>query len=104
MSFHGYDSWKSTDYAADDGPDYREPCPVCSGDADADPCSEECDEIMKSVRRDRVIKGNYEAAKRVLHLAKLYAVEGGPRDPRIGPCVAQIRMYRDYVALLRRAS
>ncbi len=35
-----YDAWKLT--APEQDEDAPQPCPVCTGDDDCDPCSEEC--------------------------------------------------------------
>jgi hypothetical protein len=99
-----YDDWRCTP-PEDDGPYYEPtPCPVCTGDPDAEPCGEDCAETMEAVRRARVIRGNYEAARRALHLAKVFSMEGGPHDARIPPCLEQVGHFRAYIATLRRAS
>lgn len=39
-----YDDWKATAPVSDE--DRPAPCPVCTGDHDAEPCSEECAELV----------------------------------------------------------
>ena len=98
--FKTYDEWRAS-APEDDSEQERQPCPVCTGDRDADPCSEDCDAIMKRATRRAAIQGLYNAAFRALLMAKLYRREGHANDHRITDCVAKVRVYRASIRALR---
>ncbi len=95
-----YDSWKEN-APEDDDARVRDPCPVCTGDMTAEPCGEDCDEIMKRSTRPAAIRGLYSAAFRAIFIAKLYRREGHANDSRIDECVAKVRDYRASIRALR---
>jgi predicted nucleic acid-binding Zn ribbon protein len=78
-------------------------CPVCSGHADAKPCSEECAELVERCRRERQIDACRKAAKLVAKMAKAYRAEGFPNDVRVTVCIDRIRYYRGQIRKLRAA-
>lgn len=78
----------------------REPpteCPICTGDRDAAPCSEDCDRIIKVCEAERQVETCRMAARLVIKVAKSYQREGFPDDHRIAACIGRVRYYRDQV-------
>jgi hypothetical protein len=102
-----YDSWKTT-APEDDGVYYEPtPCPVCTGDRDAEPCGEDCHVIVRKALAGRRIKGLYETAQRAMKLAKTYRASSAveEKDRRIDECLQRvdecredIKVWRDFVA------
>lgn len=86
--------------AVDDGV-FPQPCPICTGHAEAVPCSDECDELVLRNKTLGMVKGAYEAAWKALFLARLYLAEGGNTDARYRACLDQAGAYRRFVRLLR---
>jgi hypothetical protein len=86
-----------------------EPCPVCTGDDDAHPCSEECEALIIKAKRTERIAGLFAQARRAARLAKTYRAEQGPGGSReilclevIDDCRIRIRMTRACAALDER--
>lgn len=84
------------------------PCPVCTGDRDAEPCSEECECIVAQAKRDRDIQGYRFAHRQAVKMALRYRDEnrldglfGG--DRRIRKCLRMAATYRALVNALRAA-
>lgn len=96
-----YDDWKCTAPEEDDP--FAVFCCVCTGHADAPPCSEECDDILQRARREREIDSCKVAIRLVLRIAKAYRNEGFERDERIGVCIGRVRYYRGRIRELRAA-
>jgi hypothetical protein len=80
------------------------PCPICTGDNEAEPCSEECAALVERVRRERLIESCRLAAKLVIKVAKSYQREGFPDDHRIAACIGRVQYYRGRIRELRRAA
>ncbi len=97
-----FDSWKCA--APDDSNDLPEPCPVCTGDEHADPCSEDCADLVRRVKAERIVRRLYKAARRSLSLARLYQAQIYPetRDIRIDCCLQRVDELRGDIATWRR--
>lgn len=80
------------------------PCPVCTGDADAEPCGEDCDAIIRACERKIRIKGLYIAAHSAMRWAKGYARRSRDAfdDNRVLAILDQVRGYRRQIATLRQ--
>lgn len=83
------------------------PCPLCTGDKEAEPCGEECASIIAKCVREQRIRGYYMAAKSALILARAYEAEWvrglSPIDidARVKACVNQVHAYRLSIRNLR---
>lgn len=81
------------------------PCCVCTGDDDAPPCGEDCDRIFRHVQAKRGIRGLYNACRKAMYMARLYAIELAPAevaiDKRIAGCIETVRVYRRSIRVLR---
>jgi hypothetical protein len=95
-----YDSWKTIE-PEDTTLANEPPCPVCTGDEDAQPCGEDCDRIVRRVRLERGIQGLYNAAFSALFMAKVYRREGGNSDRRMVKAVYAAQAYRASIKCLR---
>lgn len=97
-----YDAWKEA--APDDSNDLPAPCPVCTGDEHADPCSEDCAHLIRKVKTARIVRGLYKAARRSLSLARLYQAQVYPetKDVRIDCCLQRVDELREDIATWRR--
>lgn len=82
---------------------FATPCPVCTGTESAEPCTEECAELVERCRRERQIDANRAAAKLVIRMAKAYRREGFPNDNRVAVCIERVRYYRGQIRALRAA-
>lgn len=82
---------------------YETPCPVCTGDENAQPCSEDCDRLVTLCRNERRIKGLRQAIRISMTLARLYVSESGCIDQRARGCIEQVHAYRASIAALRAA-
>lgn len=91
------------DALLDAGREPPPPCPVCTGDEDAEPCGEECAELVAKVRRQRLIRGLYEDAHRALKLAHEYRIGDFGSDARIKAILRRVYFIRQDIAELRRA-
>jgi predicted nucleic acid-binding Zn ribbon protein len=90
------------DAMLDAGREPSTPCPVCTGDEDAEPCSEECDALVQSVRQANRIKRVYAAARRALIMAHVYREESKDNaDPRTVACIERVNAYRTSIRLMR---
>ncbi len=91
------------DSLLDDQESEPEPCPVCTGDDEAKPCSEDCAALMRMTAIERGIKGLYQRCRTALHLVRVYRDETWPdADARIAECMASVRTYRTSIACLRQ--
>jgi hypothetical protein len=99
MSDGAYDCWKTR--APEDDGAAPVPCPICTGDRDAEPCSEECDELILRAKTVRMVRHSYDAVREALRLARTYLVEGGNADHRYRACLDQIGAYRRFIRTLR---
>jgi predicted nucleic acid-binding Zn ribbon protein len=91
------------DALLDEGREPPVPCPVCTGDMTADPCGEECDELMAESARRRRIQGLYIACSRALEWARAYAKAGTTfGDARILAIADQVQQYRREIASIRK--
>lgn len=95
-----YDDWKSAAPESDDEV-CGTPCPVCTGDDEGPPCSEECEHIVFLAKQRSVIRGLYRSARTSLRLARRYRDEEGPRGRRERECVQRIRALRDVIRTTR---
>lgn len=77
-------------------------CPVCTGDEDAEPCSEECDTLVRRCRLEAAIRGLYQASRTAVALARVYRAEGP--DMRLVRCLEAVQAYRMSIRTLRAAS
>lgn len=92
-----YDDWK-TRAPEEDADPFAVPCPVCTGDASAKPCSEDCDHIVERCRRERQIQSCFQASRLVIKMAKAYRDEGfGVSDVRVRTCLDRVRYYRGQI-------
>lgn len=98
--FRTYDDWRSSAPEFDEEPPVR--CCVCSGDEDAPPCSEECDEIVGRVARRRQIARLYAGARRCVYYARIYQLTS-PDDSRVTKVLTQANEYRARIRALRAA-
>ncbi len=57
-----YDDWKLATPQGSEHDDHAAPCPVCTGDLDAEPCSEACEEDVTNAAVDRAIASAEEGA------------------------------------------
>lgn len=80
------------------------PCPVCTGDPEACPCTEGCEELMAVCRRERQIRGLYEDARRALRFARAYYASFGRSDYRVRGVVVRVGFIRAEIEFLRRAA
>lgn len=71
------------------------PCPVCTGDEDAEPCGEACAALVARAERFRRVRGLYAQARTALAYARLYRAEerhaGGDRER---DCLRQVQALR----------
>lgn len=103
MSYRDYDSWKQR-APEDDEEEFDVSCPVCSGTEWASPCSEACAELVEMVRRERLIRGLYAAAKHALRFARSYVSTSGMSDYRVRAVLRQVAAYRLHIQTLRAGS
>lgn len=80
------------------------PCPVCTGEEDAEPCGEDCARIVERCRRERLIRGLYEEARRALRLAREYRIGDATSDFRQRQILRRVYLLRCDIADLRRAA
>ncbi len=102
-----YDDWKQA-CPEDDGVAPVD-CVICTGHPYAPPCGEECGELFESVKRERkrrdTIRRLYAAARTAIGFAKMYRKEDGSVESwRARKCEYQVRLYREDIKDLRRAS
>ena len=97
-----YDAWKEAAPEEDGEP--PTPCCVCTGDADAPPCGEDCDALMRRCRRDRIIRGHYEDARRALRLAREYRIGDHSSDLRVRTILRRVYFIRQDIADVRRSA
>ncbi len=97
-----YDDWKCSPPEDDEEP--RTPCCVCTGDEHAEPCSEDCADLVRRVKAERIVRRLYKAARRSLSLARLYQAQIYPetRDIRIDCCLQRVDELREDIATWRR--
>lgn len=79
------------------------PCPVCTGEEDAEPCGEDCEAIFLRCKREKQIRGLYEAAWKALEFARVYNATLGPQDYRVKAVLRTVYLYRQDIAELRAA-
>ncbi len=79
------------------------PCPVCTGDRNADPCSEGCDLIARKVALLQLERGLYEQARKALRFARLYRglAKCVGFDHRAVACLVQVRRIRNAIRVAR---
>jgi predicted nucleic acid-binding Zn ribbon protein len=77
------------------------PCPVCTGDEDAEPCGEECAELIAKVERKNALAGLRVSLQRVMWWARTYYDAAGKADRRVLDCLARARFYRNQRSALR---
>lgn len=77
------------------------PCPVCTGDEDATPCTEDCANLMRLTAIERGIKGLYQRCRTALFLARIYRGEGWDGLGRMVECLTTVRTYRVSISILR---
>jgi len=80
------------------------PCPVCTGDEDAEPCGEECDALFQQARRVRAIRALYNRCFQAVGLARTYQHERAvfrDADERVTECMKTVRIYRTSIRCLR---
>ncbi len=95
-----YDAWKEAPPALDEAE--PQPCPVCTGDDEAQPCTEDCAVLMRMTAIERGIKGLYQRCRTALHLVRVYRDETWPdADTRIEECLQTVRTYRNSIRILR---
>lgn len=95
-----YDQWKTTAPEYDDDPIPE--CPVCTGRMDADPCSEECDRLIKACERRGEIRRIYTACRIAIDLARQYRFESqAQHDHRVDEVIDLVRHYRGTIRMLR---
>lgn len=98
-----YDTWKTT-CPEDEGP-APQACPVCTGDREASPCSEECDEILTKSKAAAQVRGAVKAAGDAIVLALEYVKEGDRDTVRLADALhaaqAWTKYARDLALILR---
>jgi hypothetical protein len=98
-----YDVWKSS--APDDSIDLQPlPCPVCSGDMDAEPCGEDCEAIIDKAQRRNHLAAIKVSIGRVMFWARTYYDTRGKDDRSFTDCMARVRFLRDQQAALRNGT
>lgn len=97
-----YDTWKAR--APEDGQEPPTPCPVCTGDESADPCSEDCAGLIDVCRRERLLEGLNFARRQVVRMALRYRTEAPAPDPRVAACLRQARVYRTKIRMIKGAA
>jgi hypothetical protein len=95
-----YDSWKATDRGTNE--QRPQGCPVCTGEDSYEPCSEECDAIVRRCNNKRRIKALYRTARTALTYAHMYKGENYPTF-HLTAIVEQVRAYRQTIKALRAA-
>lgn len=102
MSYVGLDAWKESAPELDDEP--AQACPVCTGDQDADPCSESCEAVIMLATEQRTIAGKYAQARAALRLARIYRFEDGVtgrKSRRAAEVVHKVACLREDIRELR---
>lgn len=97
-----YDSWKTT--APEEDEEAPVPCPICTGHADAEPCGEDCAELVARCERERLIKVLYANAWRALQLAREYRQEAQNDDHRVREILHRVGIIRADISELRRVA
>ncbi len=88
----------------DDQEIHPEPCPVCTGDEDAQPCTEECANLMRRVAIERGVRGLYQRCRTALGLVRVYREEGATHDDeRVMECMTTVKVYRNSIRWMRVA-
>lgn len=75
-------------------------CPVCTGDDDAEPCSDDCCRIVDIAKNRARITALYSAARGALRLARRYLMEEG-KDHRYENCLIAVKGYRISIRAMR---
>lgn len=83
---------------------FATPCPVCTGDESAEPCSEACDELVRRVRRERQIDACKHAIALIDRMISAYEREGFDDDTRITVCRERQAYYEGQIAKLQEAA
>lgn len=83
---------------------FATPCPVCTGDESAEPCSEACEELVERVRRERQIESCKHAIQLIERMVEAYAREGFDDDTRIVVCLERVKYYEGQIAKLQEAA
>jgi hypothetical protein len=81
----------------------REPveCPICTGADLADPCSDDCAELLRAVACRRMVAGHYRACRLAMILARRYRAEEGVQGLREQAALAEVNANRQSVRVLR---
>jgi hypothetical protein len=81
----------------------REPleCPICTGCEDADPCSDDCAEIVIKAARLRGVARFYRACRLAMILARRYRAEEGVQGLRERAALAEVAANRQSIRVLR---
>lgn len=83
------------------GQDPAIPCPVCTGDEEAEACSEDCARIVFRAAGVRQIARLYRFCFLAMRLARRYRAEEGRAGLRERAALEQIRAYRNEIRVLR---
>jgi hypothetical protein len=94
-----YDNWKATN-PSEQSDEPSVPCPICTGDEEAEACSEECHTLIERCRRERMIERLYKASHKAIRFAKQYKLANYP-EFHLHACVVQVNANRAVIRRLR---